>query len=194
MSVFQISSPVRGGQRVCRAVDVAEEDREPRVRLAEPADREPAPNCRLCAEAPVQAAGFCVERVDVAGIGRHIEPAVVDGLAVQRRGARKSERPFQLQTRHLSGRQSRCRAALEPRVPMIDAPAVPRGRIRLSHLRMTRTHIRHLLGGADQIGVELPAGHPFGNEAFVGVGRCSPRRFASIRSSSPRGCVPASSS
>ena len=50
---------------------------------------------------------------------------------------------------------------------MIDAPAVPGGRIRLSHLRVTRTHIRHLLGRADQIGVELPAGHPFSNEAFV---------------------------
>ena len=172
-----------GGERVRGAVDVAEEDGEPRIRLAEPADGEPAPDRRLRAEAPVQAPGFRVERVDVAGVRRHIQPPVVDGLAVQRRRARKPERPLQLQARHLSGRQPGGRARLEPRVPVVDAPAVPGRRVRLADLRMTRTRVRHLLGRADQIGVELPAGHPFGDEPLVLIAQPRRPRCASSRSS-----------
>ena len=32
---------------------------------------------------------------------------------------------------------------------------------------MTGTDVRHFLGGANQIGVELPPGHPFGDEPLV---------------------------
>ena len=76
------------------------------VRLSS-TDAEAAANRGLRTEAPVHASGFRVERVDVAGIRRHIQPSVVHRLAVQCRGARKPERPFQLQARHLPGRSAR---------------------------------------------------------------------------------------
>src|SRR5438132_4316500 len=83
-----------GRERVSGAMNVAEEDGEPRIRSVEPADAEPAPDRSLRAEAPVETSRFRVERVNVACVGRHIQPPVVDSLAVQRRGARKPKRPL----------------------------------------------------------------------------------------------------
>ena len=138
VSVFQISSPVLAESAYAVPWMSPKKIASRGSVRAEPADREPAPHGRLRAEAPVQASGFRVERIDVAGIRRHIQPPVVHRLAVQRRRAGKPERPLQLQTRHLSGRQPGGRAWLEPRVPVVDAPAVPGRRIRLAHRRMTR--------------------------------------------------------
>ena len=155
------------GERVRVAMNVTEENGEPRIFLGELADGESAPDHRIRAEAPVHATSFRVERIDVTGIRRHIQSAVVYRLTVQRGGARKSEGPLQLQARDLPGSQSGCRGGLEPRISIVNAPAVPGRRPRLADLRTARASVRHLLGGADQLGVELPSAHPFGDESLV---------------------------
>jgi len=83
-------------------------------------------NDRVGFERPARASGFCVKRVDLAIAAPHKNQTADNGwLGNCGRPAKKSERPFQVQQRHLVLRQSGHRCRLKPAVAKIRPPAIP---------------------------------------------------------------------
>ncbi len=116
--------------------------------------------------------GLGVQRIHITRIAAYKDPAIDNRLTVQRGRARKSESPFQFQTRHLSGCQSRRFGRLKSRIRQIP-PAVPRGRVHVFHRRMRGANIRHILRIADVAQVEFPPAHVLCKQAFFVVAQFS---------------------
>ena len=117
----------------------------------------------------MDAAGARVERINVTCVAADEDSAVENRLPVKGSRTGESERPLELQPRHLARRQAGAFCRLEPGIGEI-APAIPGWRVHISYGRMSAAGVGHVLHVAGILFIQLPAAHVFGEQTFVRIG------------------------
>src|SRR5262245_33564835 len=117
----------RGVDRVDVGRAVADEGRVRRSgRSVNAPDRDSGAHRSGGLKEPVNAAARGIERVDIAALAADVHtPAADRRLRVRGDVAGKPEGPFELQTGHGGGSESRASGILKPRVGTAHTPAVP---------------------------------------------------------------------